>query len=477
MLDYLEKFKHLPKELQQVVRSEKAAEVIAELEEKYRVDLNAIVIRIMVKDIKWEQLPDILVSEQGLSVKNAKDLQTDMMDKLLSGARFYLGIQDASQSMGAIKTSSLNQAGKKAALNEAMSKPTPKQQDIERKEIETLNKKINSFGVQKEDYADLDERVAAVFPAIIQAAGVSDPSGAQGIRLKNIIRTCLKGIRNFVDTREALSKTEDAGGLGLDIQTADSIIKILKTHKPALNASSAQTTKKYSYSPFDKLEQIRDVEYKFASAASKKKNIVEANNKVKYHHFNVDELEHEIAPPPPAIITKHEPQSVKTDNISKHQQTDNHNNTQTVQTAPKSKHTEQVKSTVAVKRSGVPATDDKVQMNDIVKPHAKLQGPIEELAWLDLTKFRRLGENANVAVQKIENKIRLLEQEGFTKRQEGVNAWRHSPLNQIYVQLGHKSLTSGQSVENLLAANTGNNNSLTIDEFNAIVELNKHLRM
>ncbi|PIR95088.1 hypothetical protein COT95_00580, partial [Candidatus Falkowbacteria bacterium CG10_big_fil_rev_8_21_14_0_10_37_6] len=81
-------------------------------------------------------------------------------------------------------------------------------------------------------------------------------------------------------------------------------------------------------------------------------------------------------------------------------------------------------------------------------------------------------------IKKIESKIKLLESEGFTKRQQGASAWRHSRVYQEYISLGQESFSQGRPIESVIKKRQQNNiDTLTIDEFNAIVELNAVLRV
>ena len=250
------------------------------------------------------------------------------------------------------------------------------------------------------------------------------------------------------------------------------------------------------------------MEYEFKNKEIKPQKLEQVS---KPHEYTVAELEHELAPPPPAILTslpkkegnsgfksKHKesevfsisPEKIKQAeeslkkevlSVSKKDLKDlSTSRTSSLQTPSPSKDYGMSKNkiTVAVQRNNPQQTSDKTRMNDILKPSSKLQGPLEEISSLDLIKFRRLGDNPDVTVKKIENKIRLLEEESFTKRQQGVSAWRHSPVHQIYITLGQESFSKGQSVEDLIKLKQKNKmDTLTIDEFNAILELNTKLRV
>jgi len=118
----------------------------------------------------------------------------------------------------------------------------------------------------------------------------------------------------------------------------------------------------------------------------------------------------------------------------------------------------------------------KVRIED-VKHVPRLEGPVDELKNMDLVNFRRLSRSPQEAARKIKEKIIYLEEEKYSKRIEGIRAWRTSPLNKLYLQIGQDSIAGKKSVEEILKARvTGGGEFLTTDEFEAIMALNKELR-
>jgi hypothetical protein len=130
-----------------------------------------------------------------------------------------------------------------------------------------------------------------------------------------------------------------------------------------------------------------------------------------------------------------------------------------------------------------PISDVVSPIKEVKKPNipvgAKnvLMGAVQELQSFDLVGFRRLGSTANERVQKIFDKINLLEQESYTKKAQGIAAWRDSEVYKLYLQLGTESMIAGQEVANfILERQSKNQNTLSIEEFSAISDLNKQLR-
>lgn len=116
-------------------------------------------------------------------------------------------------------------------------------------------------------------------------------------------------------------------------------------------------------------------------------------------------------------------------------------------------------------------------VDDVRLQPSMLMGPIDELRAMDLLEFRRLSTNPVQAANRIKDKIDLLAEESVTKQAEGIQAFKESALNKLYLDLGNQSIATGQAVvdliNDLLQRGTP---TLTVDEFNAISDLNKQIR-
>lgn len=141
-----------------------------------------------------------------------------------------------------------------------------------------------------------------------------------------------------------------------------------------------------------------------------------------------------------------------------------------------------------IKPSSAPETSSKKTVTDVwskadtnIKPMLKarhvLTGPVEELANLSLGNWRRLGESDRERVDKILEKIKVLEHNSFTKKTQGLEAWRRSPVHQLYLQLGLESMQTGQELKKLIEQHQrAGEEILTPEEFMAIADLNQQLR-
>lgn len=123
-------------------------------------------------------------------------------------------------------------------------------------------------------------------------------------------------------------------------------------------------------------------------------------------------------------------------------------------------------------------------MADIVPPSLAPQpagpvvmGPIDELQAMSLGEFRSFGPNPRAAAQHLLEKISLLEQESIARKAEGIDAWKASPLNQLYVKIGNESLARTAPIEQVIQSmQQAGEETLTPQEFDAIADLNRQLR-
>lgn len=107
----------------------------------------------------------------------------------------------------------------------------------------------------------------------------------------------------------------------------------------------------------------------------------------------------------------------------------------------------------------------------------RIMSPIDELRSMDLTEFRRSADTPVEAAEKVMNTIDLLTEESLAKKADGMSAWKASALHKMYVDIGNRSLEAGKSVDEVIRdmAQTGND-TLTVEEFTAIADLNKKMR-
>ena len=113
----------------------------------------------------------------------------------------------------------------------------------------------------------------------------------------------------------------------------------------------------------------------------------------------------------------------------------------------------------------------------IDKPKHVLMGPVQELAALSLDNFRRLGDTAEERIKAMTEKIKVLEHDSFTKKAQGIEAWRKSETYKIYLELGLESMHQKKEVKELIADyEKQSKKTLSFEEFESISDLNRKLR-
>jgi hypothetical protein len=117
----------------------------------------------------------------------------------------------------------------------------------------------------------------------------------------------------------------------------------------------------------------------------------------------------------------------------------------------------------------------RVRMDD-VRTAPRVMGPIEELRFLDLANFRRLGASPAEATAKIFSKIKLLEKSGYDRMTAGIAAWRQSEVNRLYLVMYRESAFKAKPILGIIEQlKASGKNYLTVEEIDAIMLLNAKL--
>lgn len=249
------------------------------------------------------------------------------------------------------------------------------------------------------------------------------------LRLKKIIISRLRAVRSTLETKEALTKKIDKGGLNFLADEADELVKIIDKEATVLS----------EIEPNKIQEKIIALDKMFIS------NILMNTQKSPSEEIKGRP---EIRLSEPAISIK---PPVIQQSINKMQEI----------IAPKSKSTEE--------KIGAPAVDSYFAMRQ--PSDRKLVGPLEELANISLNEFRVLGRMPKEAVNKIYEKIIILEHDSVEEKVKGIAAWKRSPIYQEYVAVGNEALVSGEEVVAVLQQHQ----QLSVEEFEAIADLNEQL--
>jgi hypothetical protein len=249
MFDYLQKFNSLPQNLRDSVSSPAAMTVISDLENKYKIDLAATVMKVMTKIIPLADLSIYFVSDFSLDQETSKKLTADLKEKLFFPVANYLGY-NVSYSSVMPKTEPLNSIKQVAKVSPVITL------------LDTTNKIIKESGIV---FSSLD----------------------LSYRFKNILDTYLRGIRNRVDARLTFGKEIVAGGLGLDQKTIDKIFRLCDNARASqilpsgeleslpsgemisLPAAPIKSGLEAVRSLYEKPNEVRDIPYDLQTAIKK----------------------------------------------------------------------------------------------------------------------------------------------------------------------------------------------------------------
>lgn len=482
MFDYLQQFNRLPKELRDQVSGPEAMKSLDALEARYGLKLASVVMRLMVKEFAFSHLPVLLAEEFSLGEVEAKRLADELRETVLKKSETYLGLATVSQA---------------------------------------------------------DDNLDLKIQAALLASGVIFTSEFLIERFRNVVRTYLRGVRTKIDARASFQKPVELGGLGLSPEKVDIIFQSLSSElklpiakEVPVIAPVVKTTSKEGLSSLQKevselqkliLKDTADSGYNLAqSIAERKKKLLSqkelpagAKENIAQPAVSVPvkpvepEKKIEISTPQP---TKTIPPVVPSNLPFQETRTIHHSQNIPVSptvspispvfpAAPKAQVSEPVKAatpplvTKAVppisKNIVPPITGNKVAIKtptpsvaspvnkpkiQDIKAAPRVMGPIDELKFLDLVNFRRLGTVPAEATAKLFKKIKLMEHDGYDRMTEGIAAWRQSPVNRLYLSIGQEAVRKMKPLKEISKDRQSNNQEyLSPEEITAIMELNAKL--
>ncbi len=249
-------------------------------------------------------------------------------------------------------------------------------------------------------------------------------------RFANIFVSFMKDVRDQVDAREVMLKSQEAGGLGLTSDKVETVIKIFNQVKQTLP---------------EKIKQWSELGKKPAPS-----QIISPPEKK------------EPAPPPPPKAEVKPPVSDQ----------------ETEQVRVAAWRQEMLEQIAQMSSAAVPEKKVAVKPKLVdVKAPPRVFGPLEELKEMNLVDFRRLGPTANEVVNKILAKIQLIGETGIGRKYQAIRAWQASRVYRLYVNLGRESIEQAKPVTEIISQHQSQDTeTLTVAEFEAIVDLNKKLR-
>lgn len=259
---------------------------------------------------------------------------------------------------------------------------------------------------------------------IIKDSGV-ELSDSAIRRLKRVADSRFRQVRDLRETKEVLIRALDLGGVGLNDEQTQNILKLIEQRR-------------VKFEEGDKIVKRQD-------------KVDEIKTEIEKQNITPPLTEEPVKIPGKVIHSSQEvvpPKTTKPLTIFKHRQN------------------------IQKKIKPVPSTREKKEDYTL----HKLIGPIEELAKFNLESFRALAPTIEQVADKIKHKIGLLQDESFEKRAQGIKAWHSSEVYKNYLELGKQSMEENRSVQEIVKEKQSHNKlSLSFEEFEVIADLNKEL--
>ncbi|MEI6378500.1 MAG: hypothetical protein WCO55_02485 [Candidatus Falkowbacteria bacterium] len=504
MFKYLEDYNLLPQVLRDRLSQPSVVSAIQNLEFKYHLQLASLIMRIMTKEINIADLIPTLISEMKLAPDRARELAADLKHTIFFSVSDYVyGDKPA------------------AAYTETPKVTDSAVPEAGRNNFISIPKSIASAVLVPEPSGDADEKANE----ILKASGILFGSRELNERLRKIVATGLKGIRNNTELKETLTKPIEAGGLDFDADLADKLLAMIDQPKPsiakpfdlgqAMQSAGVERDVAYDFNQLAKtggrsiepelpagplpaiegeLEAIFPMHAKAIPTAANNSNpnkTLASTGAAKAPRSSVDiawpkTLAKEVGP---AHIKASDNFGAKLiDSLSGLPKVDLAAATPPL-AAPSVVHTAYDLSQAAdpanrinpfmagaPTSANLPKSDSgKVAMND-VKGRPRIFSPIDELSFMTIKNFRQLSKDPQVSIDLIMRKVQAIVQDDFQKKIEAINAWKQSPVNRMYVRVLKDALDSGSSAgKALVKFKKDDPDFLTDAEFEAIIKLNQEL--
>jgi hypothetical protein len=504
--EILEKIEKLSPALKARLSDEQFLNKLDRLEEQYGIKAVLILLSLLLKELSYENLEEHLITQYNFNSPLAEKIKSEL-GALILELEEVLEVQPLIKEEIQTAPQSVNTPQPlKEKPPEVKNEVTAKFSTgltFSREDQEEIKKYQPINSTNQVDYEAVADEVTAGFVF----AGKDE---ALTKRLKNIIVARIKGVRDDLEAKDVLTKSRLSGGLEFSSAEADSLLKIIKEwtksgripdlsavglanynpnikkanspieKKPATNISPStltQTSAQPSFEEEDGLPVIKlpqDVVAVDDFLPMEQEEENKKNNGVA-KILPLESKNGKIETVPKGLIevkVKTEEKKLPEIVVTKNTPTIPINNEPTPQAKPLPYVSDKkIPDTVINnKNPQKPSLDD-------VKFFKQTFGPIEELENMSIIEFRRIAADPQVIIRKIKEKIDLLEEQGFSKKMEGISAWHKSEVNRFYRLLGQTSMSEGKPIEEIIRTRLfAGKPTLSLDEFEAVMELNRQLR-
>jgi len=147
---------------------------------------------------------------------------------------------------------------------------------------------------------------------------------------------------------------------------------------------------------------------------------------------------------------------------------------------PKIVQTPKVESVPVVNRPVVEnlrrTESGKIKMEDVMGS-PKVFTPVDELKYMTIRNFRNLGKEPERVIEMIKKKIEALANEDYSKKIAGIQGWKVSPVNRMYIETYQEAINQGKSISFVLDKKAkANSEFINEAEFEAILKFNQDLK-
>ncbi|MBU1202851.1 hypothetical protein KKH39_02305 [Patescibacteria group bacterium] len=352
------------------------------------------------------------------------------------------------------------------------------------KEVETLAKTMpkddsKKYGVEK------------IVDRIINKQEINIDSGKKDSFI-NILFDFFRNRKSIIATRDRLSSD-----IKLSAEKIDEVVSVVKSIKSRIDSVGGLVVKMSEMKANEKIPELPEVETKEKLLETSKPILEKEEEPVEKPEKTAETIakgeiaqEQKIASSPSVEGKKEtKPASgfdlIKEPDVKKAELVEKSVEAKKIQDIPV-KLEEKPKISLPKVSRPMAQSAPRQQITDVQKSSEKndrpigshvLTGPVKEIESFDLVAFRRLGTTTQDIVTKILDKINLLEQDSYTKKAQGIKAWRNSPLYKLYLDLGAQSMSEGEEISSLIERlKKEGKETLSTEEFSAISDLNRKMR-
>ena len=340
---------------------------------------------------------------------------------------------------------------------------------------------------------------------IIKISGLKFSDAVLAKRFENLVMSFLKEIRTPMQVQDFLERPVKVGGLALEKDQTQKIIKLLKTEKKKLEESRrikgekppseiekliASEVTPISFTkkppttppvPRSEAKTPRPVPRSFSEGGSPEpREGRRGANLQPPAKLPVAPEEPHLSEPKPIEPAQPQPQpqpkpvfepafgpqkiqEIKPPANKPIKPLPNKNNKpiNTINTAPP-KFNPQAAKPLTVKR-----------LESINQP-PRVTGEVEEIGAIRLVDFRQWSSEPEEAAARVQEKINAID--ALDKKARAISAWQNSEINRLYLDIGRASMETGEPIEIVIKKHQAQNKlTLSLAEFNAIADLNREL--